>query len=802
MKKAKKTKQESNLFKKRKNTIIMPKKRTVGIDIGSKNIKLAAVKGDRILSVASEPVPNGVVVDGQIEAMDILVKSLRTAKRKLRGPVKNASLCLSGKDVIMREIKLPQMKEDQVLKNIRQELSNIYLLQSGDYAIDYRILETLNDEFTGEASMRVLVVSAPRALINDYIKVCRRAGIRLTSIDVYPNAHTKLIRKIIDDKEKENAVLNEEGTLNTPGKKNSKTEAKRLKKEALDKKKAEKEKLKALKENAKKEEKERILKEKQEKAEKLENEKKEKAAEALKLKAIEEEKKKLAEEEKQKAEEARKKAEEEERQKVLEEEERLREIERKRKEAIEEAKKEAEKAAKEAALKQAELKRQQERIEIKKRLENEIKLKKINEQENAKNFAWYFGQPLNDLGDGLYTDLTVTDEEVEEELKKLEAKNAQEQAGEEISEETPAQAASTISLEKEKLTYAPIANTEEVEPIRDITVKPVTEAETEAAVESESEIEPAGEMLAPESESILDIEQNTEFIRDNEPDNEPDSAHSASDFEYKLDFNDNLFDTSDYLNNDEMTEDLKNAVEEMTESLDFPVEEMTENTEYQGEEAIPPIDETDIPDDSVSAPMHSSLSDDEAGEILNNIFEKALNSDTAKSDTAEPPKSILENVCFVDIGFTMSNVTFIKNGSYSMHKNIRYGGEYINEAISEKMKMDINSAENFKISKNDDTEGSLYEYYDSIISELDNTMYYYKTNNNQHGVDCIVISGGSSRLGGIKEYFSRQLNVPVFTLSEIAGYKIDKNALKKSSAPIYIEDYVGAVAITLKAEWV
>ena len=152
--------------------------------------------------------------------------------------------------------------------------------------------------------------------------------------------------------------------------------------------------------------------------------------------------------------------------------------------------------------------------------------------------------------------------------------------------------------------------------------------------------------------------------------------------------------------------------------------------------------------------MQETISDEDAGHIFDELITNTLNANNAKPEEPEKESSILENVCLVDIGFTMSNITFIRNGSYSMHKNIRYGGEYINEAISEKMDLDMTSAENFKLSINDDTEGTLYEYYDSIISELDNTMYYYKTNNNQNGVDCIVIAGGSSRLGGIREYFS------------------------------------------------
>ncbi len=652
MMKNNKKKTENGVFKKSKSVITLPKKRTMGIDIGSKNIKIAVVKGDRLLSAVSEPIPNGVVVDGVIEAPDLLVKSLKKAKRKLKGALRKGTLCLSGKDLIMREITLPQMKEEQVLTNIKNELSNIYLLTSGDYTIDYRISEITNNTYTGEKSMRVLVVSAPKVLISDYMKVCKKAGIKLERIDVLPNAHTKLIRKIINDE-----LKNDKNGLKEVS--NKKYKSDKIPKAKLDKK------------NHK-----RLIKEKK-------NAKKEAANEALKRKRLLEEQAKLAREEAAEAERERLRAEKE--------------------RAMAEAKLNAERAAKEA-LERKKKAEEEQRIAEEKRIAEERRNSAIqNENSDVKKISWYFGRKLNDLDENLY-------------------------------EEEPVKNTKTDPQEDMPCNF-----------VLDVPLDLYT-GTAEEYVEDKKKLHELAESL---SEGVAEI--INEDVKADLTAAEPVSA------------------------------EIKEQIDEIDGSV-----------------------QTDLSEEFHES--HNYISDEEASNILDNFMNDTLkakeNKDNKENNNKED-KNILENVCLIDIGFTMSNVTFIRNGSYSMHKNIRYGGEYINEAISEKMSLDMNSAEDFKISKNDDKNGALYEYYDSIISELDNTMYYYKTNNNQNGVDCIVIAGGSSRLGGIKEYFSAQLGVPVYMLSEIMNYSIgNKLSKRQKGKELHIEDYLGAVSITIKEEWV
>ncbi len=715
-------KTENSVFKKNKNIIILPKHHTLGVDIGSKNIKLAVVRGDRITAAVSQPIPNGVVVDGVIEAPDILIKSLRQARKRLHSVAGHGTLCLSGKDVIMREITLPQMKEDQVLSNIKNELSNIYLLASGDYMIDYRILATINNELTGEKSMRVLVVSAPKSLLADYIKVCKRAGIRLERIDVLPNAHTKLIRKIINDQEKlksgePSEVSAEEMQDDKSGKKGGKKSAKKNKDLNRAAKKAQK--------KAKKKEKlasavsaavnKRAVKE----AEKAARDNEKKAAKEIREAA------KRAEKEAKAARTAERLEKEKQERLEREKAEKEKQLTKEREKALNEARRKAEKEA-ERAVKQALGKKFEEPAE-----EPEEKKPEVKE------ISWYFGRKLNDLDEGFYEP----------------------------------------EKDKKEKTYERPDKVIKTQPVSDLYIKN----------------NPFNEYRTGEAEDVPETFDVSEFFED-----QPEVKATEPE---EIDFDSMRFSIADIEDdgNDAQSEATYESQYQAPEiRYDDAVTEDVDDLRF-GSQAEEDVKESEMPE--TAKPHSAYISDEEASSILDSLMNESLNVNVAKEEPEK--KSILENVCLIDIGFTMSNVTFIRNGSYSMHKNIRYGGEYINEAISEKMSLDMNSAENFKLSMNNDKDGALYEYYDSIITELDNTMYYYKTNNNQNGVDCIVIAGGSSRLGGIKEYFSEQLGVPVFMLSEISDYKISPKLIKRQKGEdIFFEDYLGAVSITLKEEWV
>lgn len=175
----------------------------IGIDIGSGYVKMVKMKHGKMMKAVSEKMPEGVVADSRVETPSVLIKIIKNMKRKHHFSSKRCAVCLSGNEVIMREIKLPMMKEQQIMENIKQELSNIYLLSTEDFVIDYKVLHVATIEQDGEDSIQLMVVAIAKNYIKDILRMLRKSKFKAEYIDVYPNVIAKIVKKIKDEREDE-----------------------------------------------------------------------------------------------------------------------------------------------------------------------------------------------------------------------------------------------------------------------------------------------------------------------------------------------------------------------------------------------------------------------------------------------------------------------------------------------------------------------------------------------------------------------------------------------------------------------
>jgi len=173
----------------------------LGIDIGTGLIKMAQVALGKNLELVKlghiyNPVPEFSVKQSK-ETDRELAKAIRSCYRENGFSIKQTSLCLSDQSVIFRDIKLPEMKSDEILENIKYEITEYFSIDADQYAITYRILE--KEENEGRTILRVLGVAVPSALISRYIRIIRKAGLRPAYIDVDINAYLKMIKRMKKD---------------------------------------------------------------------------------------------------------------------------------------------------------------------------------------------------------------------------------------------------------------------------------------------------------------------------------------------------------------------------------------------------------------------------------------------------------------------------------------------------------------------------------------------------------------------------------------------------------------------------
>jgi len=115
----------------------------------------------------------------------------------------------------------------------------------------------------------------------------------------------------------------------------------------------------------------------------------------------------------------------------------------------------------------------------------------------------------------------------------------------------------------------------------------------------------------------------------------------------------------------------------------------------------------------------------------------------------------------VDIGARATNIILVEKGLIQTNRNIDAGGDGITSAIADMLKISTARAEIFKKEEKDilnSREAALViPVLDLIVGELRRVVDAYKEKNKECKIDAVILSGGTSKMVGIKEYFTQAL---------------------------------------------
>lgn len=169
----------------------------IGVDIGSNFIKVVKMKkNNKIHKLAIEPVPKGLISQGRIEAQEPLVNLLRDIHRRYKIPGKDCAVCISGSEIVVRELTFPAMEQSQIESNIRHEISSFLPYKYEDYYVDYKITDHIKADDDSMGKIKILVVAAPKGQVSTYVETFKKAGLNLKYIDVTPNVIAKLSKAV------------------------------------------------------------------------------------------------------------------------------------------------------------------------------------------------------------------------------------------------------------------------------------------------------------------------------------------------------------------------------------------------------------------------------------------------------------------------------------------------------------------------------------------------------------------------------------------------------------------------------
>lgn len=155
----------------------------VGVDIGHKWIKLVQLEkkptGFTVTRAVSTPTPPDTVKDSVVTDPDVVGIAIKNAMKEHKIGANKAIAGVSGGSVIVRTVQTPKMTELMLRKSIRYEAGRYVPSSIEDSFIEFEILGDAD-----EGNMNVMIVAAPREVVQSRIQALSKAGLSTEIVDV------------------------------------------------------------------------------------------------------------------------------------------------------------------------------------------------------------------------------------------------------------------------------------------------------------------------------------------------------------------------------------------------------------------------------------------------------------------------------------------------------------------------------------------------------------------------------------------------------------------------------------------
>jgi type IV pilus assembly protein PilM len=159
-------------------------KTTVGLDVGSGLIKLAAIdhgKAEPVLAkVALAPVAPDAIVEGEIMDPGVVAEAIRGVLSAAGLKQKRVVVAVGGRDVIIKKIQVDRMDAADAAEVVRWEAQQHVPFDIEGVELDFQVLDPEGEG----AQMDVLLVAAKRELVENRTALLAEAGLEAAIVDV------------------------------------------------------------------------------------------------------------------------------------------------------------------------------------------------------------------------------------------------------------------------------------------------------------------------------------------------------------------------------------------------------------------------------------------------------------------------------------------------------------------------------------------------------------------------------------------------------------------------------------------
>lgn len=166
------------------------KKTTFGLDIGHQTMKVVQVKGRKnnfsLIGAAEAPIPANSLTKEGIKNKQEIAQIIRQAVKLAKPHGISAKIVSAGIPeslVFTKTLDLPKMSLAEINKNIPYQVNEFFPLPPEETYMDWQITEVQS-----KGSAEVLVVAAPKIIVDSLVETVKLAGFELMGLETKPVA--------------------------------------------------------------------------------------------------------------------------------------------------------------------------------------------------------------------------------------------------------------------------------------------------------------------------------------------------------------------------------------------------------------------------------------------------------------------------------------------------------------------------------------------------------------------------------------------------------------------------------------
>ncbi len=184
------------------------------IDFGARSIKVAKLHktsdGYELDNYGVTLSPEGAITSGEIFNPIIVADVLGELIKDSGIRDNKAIIAITGQKVIVREITLPLMEDKELMAGVMWEAPKYVPYDLDESIIDAEKVSEFVEK-DGNKMMRVLIVAAPKSIIQPYMEVLKKAKINPKIVDVVSSANIRAFEShlvVKKEEEKEESLIN------------------------------------------------------------------------------------------------------------------------------------------------------------------------------------------------------------------------------------------------------------------------------------------------------------------------------------------------------------------------------------------------------------------------------------------------------------------------------------------------------------------------------------------------------------------------------------------------------------------